>query len=90
MNRQHNTVLFLLGATIFNVLLMVFYFLMFQGLGSLFLPIREGIVFVALGIGDFVAAIAATWFTYRAIFRILKDKVPLDRYFDQDLFKGLF
>jgi hypothetical protein len=90
MNRRFNSVLFLIGATILNLLLLFFYFLAFNGVAGLFMPERTGWVAVAVWVGLFAAALAAGWFTYRWAFRILKDRVPLERYFDHNLFKGLF
>jgi len=89
-NRRVNSVLFLVGATILNILLLFFYFLAFQGLAGIFLPDRTGWVAVAIWLGLFAAALASGWFTYRWAFRILRERVHLEKYFDQHLFKGLF
>jgi len=89
-NRRVNTVLFLSGATVLNILLLMFYFLTFNGLVGLFLPDRTGWVSVVLWVALFVAALTAGWFTYRWAFRILQDRVDLEKYFDPTLFKGLF
>jgi hypothetical protein len=90
MNRRRNAVLFLIAATIINILLLFFYFLVFQGIAGLFVPDRSGWVAVALWCGLFVLALACGWFTYRWAYRILSERVDLGRYLDQDLFKGLF
>jgi energy-coupling factor transporter transmembrane protein EcfT len=90
MNRRFNTVLFLAGATVFNLLLLFFYFLAFTGIAGLFLPGREGWLALVTWLGLFVAALLSSWFTYRWAFGLLKEKVDLDRYFDSHLFKGLF
>ena len=90
MNRRLNTVLFLIGATILNILLLFFFFLTFTGLAGLFLPNRTGVLAVVLWLGLFVASLVAGWFTYRWAFRILKERVRLERYLDNTLFKGLF
>ena len=90
MNRRTNTVLFLAGATVLNILLLFFYFLAFTGVAGLFLPERTGWVAVAVWLGLFAGALVAGWFTYRWAFRILKERVPLEQYFDTNLFKGLF
>ena len=90
MNRRVNTVLFLAGATVLNILLLFFYFLTFTGLAGLFLPDRTGALAIALWLALFAASLAAGWFTYRWAFRILRERVPLEKYFDSTLFKGLF
>lgn len=90
MNRRLNTVVFLAGATVLNVLLLFFYFLAFNGIAGLFLPGRTGWLAVVTWVILFVASLAAGWFTYRWAFGILKERVALDRYLDSTLFKGLF
>jgi hypothetical protein len=89
-NRRLNTVLFLAGATVLNIVLLFFYFLTFMGVAGLFLPDRTGWVAVVLWGGLFAAALAAGWFTYRWAFRVLRERVHLERYLDATLFKGLF
>ena len=90
MNRRLNTVLFLVGATVLNLLLLFFYFLTFTGIVGLFLPERTGWLAVAVWLLLFGASLAAGWFTYRWAFRILKERVRLERYPDSTFFKGLF
>lgn len=90
MNRRLNTVLFLAGATILNLLLLFFYFLAFNGVAGLFLPDRAGWLAVVTWLGLFAASLIAAWFTYRWAFGILKERISLERYFDPTLFKGLF
>jgi hypothetical protein len=89
-NRRVNTVLFLAGATVLNILLLFFYFLAFNGLAGVFLPDRTGAVAIAVWLVLFAASLAAGWFTYRWAFRILRDRVNLEKYLDHNLFKGLF
>lgn len=90
MNRRLNTVLFLAGATVLNILLLFFYFLAFTGIAGIFLPERTGWLALTSWVGLFGASLAAGWFTYRWAFRILRERVRLDRYLDSNLFKGLF
>lgn len=85
-----NSVLFLIGASVFNILILFFYFLAFMGISGLFLPIREGFVAQAVWIILFLAALLCDWFTYKLVFRIIKEKVHLERYFDTAIFKGKF
>lgn len=90
MNRRFNTVVFLAGATVLNILLLFFFFLTFTGLVGLFLPNRTGAFAVIIWLALFAASLFAGWFTYRWAFRILRERIPLDKYFDPNLFKGLF
>lgn len=90
MNRRLNTVLFLAGATILNIILLFFYYLAFMGIAGLFLPNRTGLLAVFTWLLLFGASLAAGWFTYRWAFRILRERVRLERYLDANLFKGLF
>jgi len=89
-NRRINTVLFLTGATILNILLLFFYFLTFTGLVGLFLPDRTGVVAILVWVALFIASLFAGWFTYRWAFRVLRERISLERYLDPNLFKGLF
>jgi len=89
-NRRLNSVLFLVGATLLNLVLLFFYFLAFQGLAGVFLPERTGWLAVVVWLALFAASLLAGWFTYRWAFGILKDRIVLERYFDPTLFKGLF
>jgi len=89
-NRRLNTVVFLVGATVLNILLLFFYFLTFQGVTGIFLPDRTGFLAVVVWIGLFLAALVAGWFTYRWAFRVLKEHFPLDKYLDPNLFRNLF
>jgi hypothetical protein len=86
-NKHVNTVVFLVGATLFNIVLMFFFLLLFLGLAGIFLPVRTGLWAEALWILLFLAAIASAWFTYRWLFNILKTRIRLERYFDPFLFK---
>jgi hypothetical protein len=87
-NRTRNTIAFLAGATVLNLVLMFFFFLGFSGIASIFLPIRTGVVAIGLWIGLFLLALMATWFTYRWALALLRDRFPLDRYLDPRIFKG--
>jgi hypothetical protein len=89
-NRRVNAVLFLVVATVVNILLLFFYFLVFQGVVGLFLPARDGWLAIAVWVVLLLLALASGWFTYRWAYRILRERVDLERYFDLDLFKGLF
>ena len=90
MNRRVNAVLFLVVATVVNILLLFFYFLVFQGIAGLFVPARDGWAAIAVWAALLLLALASGWFTYRWAYRILRERVDLERYFDLDQFKGMF
>lgn len=90
MNRRLNTVLFLAGATVLNLVLLFFYFLAFTGLAGLFLPNRTGWLAIVTWLLLFAGSLAAGWFTYRWAFRVLRERVRLEKYLDGTLFKGMF
>jgi|GEM_PF-2555223 hypothetical protein len=88
MTRKHYTIVFLAGATLFNLILMFFYYLAFHGIAGIFLPVRTGFVAVGFWVGLFLLALLATWFTYRWALALIRDRFPLDRYLDPRIFKG--
>lgn len=90
MNKKVNSILFLIGATVFNIVILFFYFLAFLGISGLFLPIRDGFLAQIVWIVLFLAALISDWFTYRLLFRIIREKVPLEKYFDMAIFRGKF
>jgi hypothetical protein len=83
MSKKTNTLLFILGATVFNVLVtvlsfFVLFFLYTRFLGSL-LPEEAfawGFVFV------FIGAIALSFVIYHALLKQLLKKIPVEKYFD--------
>jgi hypothetical protein len=89
-NRKANTIAFLAGATVFNLVLMFFFFLGFSGIATIFLPVRTGVVAIGLGLGLFLLSLMTTWFTYRWALALIRERFPLDRYLDPRIFKGKF
>jgi uncharacterized membrane protein (DUF373 family) len=87
MNKQLNTILFVLGATLFNVLttlLFIFLLLVLYSLISPYLPVDvQSWIFVVI----FIGAIALSFVVYRIVIRILMKKIDVDKYFTQ-LFRG--
>ncbi|TVQ35762.1 MAG: hypothetical protein EA384_15680 [Spirochaetaceae bacterium] len=83
MNKKVNTVLFVLGATLVNVLIMVFLFLILFILFARFLapsvPPAAG-QFVLLGL--FLVSVVGTYFVYHRLIALLQKKVDMERYFD--------
>ena len=83
MNKKANTLLFILGATIFNIIvtllcfavLMVLYAKFFMSL----LP-EDGHAWVFPIM--FIAAIVLTFFLYRCALKLLLKKIQMEKYFD--------
>jgi hypothetical protein len=83
MNKKANTVLFVLGATVFNILVTVLCFLaLLVGYAKLLLPILpeagQAWAFPLL----FIAAIAVSFLVYRFTLKLLMKKVEIEKYFD--------
>ncbi len=83
MNKKVNTVLFMLGATVVNVLMMIIIFLVLMLLYAWLVPggfaTQLGQV---IGIVLFLAAIGLTYFLYHRMIKVISTKWNLDDYFD--------
>jgi hypothetical protein len=82
MNKKVNTVLFILGATIFNVLVIgILYFICYA---LLILVYNESmnsfieIVFMGIMLGSIVGG----FFIYRVVLKIISKKIDMDKYFE--------
>jgi len=82
-NKRVNTILFILGATLFNIIVTVTAFLAlltaYARLLMRRLPDSVDAWFVPL---LFIAAIAVSFVVYRFSFNLLLDKIDMDKYFD--------
>lgn len=82
MNRRLNTILFLIGATLVNILVMVLLFLILFVLFARFVapsvPPETG-QFILLAL--FVVSVAGTYFVYHRIIAALQKRVALEQYF---------
>ncbi|MDR2073030.1 MAG: leader peptide processing enzyme [Spirochaetaceae bacterium] len=83
MSKKTNTLLFILGATIFNILVTIIsffvLFLLYTRFLSSLLPEEAftwGFFFV------FIGAIALSFVIYRALLKQLLKKIPVEKYFD--------
>ena len=88
MNKKLNTLLFILGATVFNLLLMIILMVILFGVVPLLLG--EGLykrVMPFLVPILFIAAIVATFFIYNAIMKFVTRKIDMEKYF-HPIFKG--
>jgi len=83
MSKKTNTLLFILGGTVFNIIITVLCFLFFLAIYSRFLfpVLPESSTAWALPI-VFVAAIAASFFIYRQVIKMIMKKVDMEKYFD--------
>jgi len=82
MNKKVNTVLFLLGATVFNLLVMFILILLFLFLiGAVFKGSLNQNVLLILMILVFVGSIAASFFIYSRVVKWLNRRIDMDKYF---------
>jgi len=83
MNKKANTIIFILAATVFNVLITMICFLLLIAIYSqFFFPIlpQDSIAWALPVI--FILAIVAAIFIYRALIKLLVKKVDMEKYFD--------
>jgi len=83
MSKKTNTLLFLIGGTIFNVIVTIVCFLLFLIIYSNFLygRVSESVAAWVLPL-FFAGAIAASFFIYRLAIKILMKKIDMEKYFD--------
>jgi len=89
MSKKTNTLLFLLGATVFNVIICLASFLILFFIYARFLfPILpeggESWSFLFL----FIASIAVSILVYRAVLKLIMKKIDLDKHFDPIFSRG--
>jgi len=85
MNKKTNTLLFVLGGTIFNILITIIAFILLLALCSVFVFPRvssESTAWSWIMAGIFVAAIVSSFLVYRLAIKIIMKKVNMDKYFD--------
>jgi len=85
MNKKTNTLLFILGGTIFNILITILSFFLLLALCSAVIfpripPDSTAWSWVLAGI--FIAAIVASFVVYRFAIKILMKKIDMEKYFD--------
>ena len=83
MNKKLNTLLFVLGATVVNIILMVILLLV----GILILArVLSPDINPAMGqiafLGIFILAVLGSFFIYHRVMKLIAKRVDLDRYFD--------
>ena len=83
MNKKLNTALFILGATLFNILITVLSFLLLLIVYARFLMQRLPETAQAWSFPlIFIAAIVISFIVYRFALKLLLKKVEMDKYFD--------
>ena len=83
MSKKVNTLLFILGATVFNVLVAVVCFiLLFVLYTRFFFNWMPENAFSYIILIFFVVAIAVSFVTYRLVLKVIMNKVDMDKYFD--------
>lgn len=89
MNKKANTVLFILGATVANVLIMIVIFLaLFVVFGRLIAPSLSPQINQIIMLVLFIGSIVATYFIYHRLVKWLSEKYDLEKYFDPIFRKG--
>jgi hypothetical protein len=82
MNKKVNTVLFLLGATVFNLLIMFLLIVLFLVLiSAVFRDSLNPNVLSVLMIVVFIGSIAASFFIYGRVVKWLSRKIDMEKYF---------
>ena len=82
MNKKVNTVLFLLGATVFNLLIMFLLIVLFLVLiSAIFRESLSPNVLSILMIVVFIGSIAASFFIYGRVVKWLSRKIEMEKYF---------
>jgi len=82
MNKKVNTVLFLLGATVFNLLIMFVLIVIFLVLiSAIFRDSLNPNVLSILMIVVFIGSIAASFFIYGRVVKWLSRKIEMEKYF---------
>ncbi len=82
MNKKVNTALFVLGATVGNVIVMAILFFILLFLVSLVIPKNAagGVVTIVFTV-IFFAALVGSYFIYHAVMKFIAKKVDLEKYF---------
>ena len=83
MSKKTNTLLFILGGTVFNIIITILFFIIFLAIYSaVLLPVLpESSAAWALPV-VFVASIAVSFFVYRLAVKLVMKKVDMEKHFD--------
>jgi len=82
MSKKTNTLLFILGGTVFNIIVTVLCFIFFLFIFTRFLfpHLPDGSIAWMLPI-NFAASIAASFLVYRQTIKLIMKKVDMEKYF---------
>jgi len=88
MNKKLNTVLFIVGATLFNIIVTVLFFVALLSAYARFLlrHVSEGAQAWSFPL-IFIAAVIISFVLYRLVLKLLLKKISMEKYFDP-LFTG--
>ena len=83
MSKKTNTLLFILGGTVFNILVTILCFFIFLFVYSKFLFPRlpENSIAWVIPV-NFTFSIVASFFIYRILVKLITKKVDMEKYFD--------
>ena len=83
MSKKTNTLLFILGGTIFNILVTVLCFILllvfYSAVLAKMLPENSGAWVMPV---IFMASIIASFFLYKFVIKLIMKKIDMDKYFD--------
>jgi hypothetical protein len=83
MNKKTNTILFILGATVVNIILMVALFtLLFVLFGIFLAPHMPGEAASIVILVLFFGSLVLTYFVYHRIVLLISKKIDMEKYFD--------
>ena len=83
MNKKVNTVLFILGATVVNIIIMLAIFIiLFVIYGRLIAPGLSPEINQIIMLILFVGSIVATYFIYHKLVKFISTKIDMEKYFD--------
>ena len=83
MNKKANTILFILGATLFNILITILCFMLLLAIyANLLMRILPENAQAWAVVIIFIAAIALSFIIYRFTLRLLMKKINIEKYFD--------
>ena len=82
MSKKTNTIFFLLGATVFNIIVTIICFIIFLSIFARFQNHIQEETFAWLFPVIFIASIVASFFIYRGVMKIFEKKIDMEKYFD--------
>ena len=83
MNKKTNTILFILGGTVFNIFITMLCFIVILIIYARFLhPVLPQSSMAWIIPLNFIASIAASFLIYRKVIKIIMKKIDMEKYFD--------